>query len=135
MFNYTNKELEAYLDEALTPAEMSALEQAARESPELGERLAEILRQRDAGVHSLGAIWRRNQVSCPQREHLGSFLLGTLAAEEMHYIHFHIMKIGCRFCAANLEDLQRQQQENANDTAERKRKYLQSSAGFFREPT
>ncbi|QDU99145.1 anti-sigma factor [Lignipirellula cremea] len=129
---YTQKELEAYLDEALSPGDMAQLEQTVREQPELGQRLAEILQQRDAGVHSLGAIWRRHRVSCPAREQLGSFLLGALGNEEMHYIHFHILQVGCRYCSANLEDLRRRQEEDARDTAQRRRKYLESSAGYLR---
>jgi hypothetical protein len=39
--------------------------------------------RRDAGVHSLGEIWRRNRVSCPTRQQLGSFLLGILSDEQV----------------------------------------------------
>ncbi len=74
----TDAELEAYLDEALTPPEMAAIEVELRKSPKLLKQLARIHSRRDAGVHSLGEIWRRHRISCPTREQMGSFLLGVL---------------------------------------------------------
>jgi len=131
--NYTEHELEAYLDEELAPGEMSAIEQAMREDSELAESLRAVIARRDSGLHSVGAIWRRHRVTCPSREALGSFLLGALDAEELHYIHFHITQVGCRYCEANLDDLKQQQEEDGKDTAARRRKYLESSAGYFRD--
>ena len=72
----TDAELEAYLDEALTPDEMAAIEMELRSSSKLLKQLAQIHSRRDAGVHSLGEIWRRHRVSCPTREQMGSFLAG-----------------------------------------------------------
>ncbi len=129
---FTHSELEAYLDEALSPDEMSAVESALRADSELARELAGINARRDAGMHSLGEIWRRHRVSCPSREQLGSYLLGALPAEHHDYITFHIEKIGCRFCNANLEDLRRQQQETQDAVATRRTRYFQSSAGYLR---
>ena len=77
----TQSELEAYLEEALPPEEMAAIEQELRARPELLTRLSAINGRRDAGVHSVGEIWRRTRLSCPSREHLGSFLLAALDDE------------------------------------------------------
>jgi anti-sigma factor RsiW len=127
----TTSELEAYLDEALSPEEMAGVERALRKQPELADRLAAINARRDAGVHSLGEIWRRQRISCPTREQLGSYLLGALASEHADYIAFHIERTGCRFCRANVDDMKRYQQEGAEVAATRRTKYFQSSAGYL----
>ncbi|MFO0868952.1 MAG: hypothetical protein U0935_08355 [Pirellulales bacterium] len=129
---YTDAELEAYLDEALAPADLAAIEAAARHDPALLGRLAAVNQRRNAGVHTLGEIWRRHRLTCLTREQLGSHLLGTLPPEESQYVEFHIHKVGCTWCLANLQDLQRQQREAAASTQQRRRRYFQSSAGYLR---
>jgi hypothetical protein len=132
---FTTSDLAAYLDEALPAEMMAALEDALRQDPQLAAQLAEIIRRRDVGVHSLGEIWRRNRLSCSTREQLGSHLLGVLNSEESDYIVFHTGTIGCRWCQANLDDL-KQQHAAAGQAAEqltkRRRKYFQSSAGYLK---
>jgi hypothetical protein len=125
-------ELEAYLDEALPPEEMSQIELALRKRPELARQLAAINARRDAGVHSVGEIWRRHRISCPAREHLGSYLLDALPEELAEYVGFHLEVVGCRFCQANLADLRQQQAEVPEAVETRRRKYFQSSAGYLR---
>ena len=49
---------------------MAAIEEALRGSDDLQKRLTAINGRRDAGVHSLGEIWRRHRLSCPSREQL-----------------------------------------------------------------
>ena len=90
----TESELEAYLDEALSPPEMASIEAAIRESPEMLKKLAVINSRRDAGIHSLGEIWRRHRVSCPTREQMGSFLLGVLDDDQLAHWTKHP---GCTF--------------------------------------
>jgi DNA-binding phage protein len=130
----TDAELEAYLDEALTPEEMAAIEMELRGSTKLLKQLARIHSRRDAGVHSLGEIWRRHRVSCPAREQMGSFLLGVLDDAEADYIRFHLEVVACRVCHANLEDLRRRQAESSESMVVRRRKYFDSSAGYLRHP-
>lgn len=128
---YSYTELESYLDEALSPSEMAEVESALRDQPLLLQQLSAINGRRDAGLHSLGEIWRRHRVSCPTREQLGSFLLSALSSEWMKYTQFHLETIGCRLCTANLEDLRQRQQETSDHTASRRQKYFQSSAGYL----
>jgi hypothetical protein len=128
----TQSDLQAYLDEALSPAEMTAIEAELRKKPELLKHLSAINARRDAGVHSVGEIWRRQRLSCPTREQLGSYLLGALDGGHTEYIDFHIKTIGCRYCHANLDDLRRQQEETAETTKTRRTKYFQSTAGHLR---
>ena len=100
---------------------MAAIEAALRNDPQLTAQLVEIIRQRDAGQHSLGDIWRRHRLSCPTREQLGSYVLGILSDEESAFIKFHVETTGCRFCRANLDDLKNQQAAAADRAACRRR--------------
>jgi len=125
-------DLDAYLDEALPPEEMARVEAALRNDPELRARLATINGRRDAGVHSLGEIWRRHRLSCPSREQLGSYLLEALPDDAADYVTFHLEVVGCRYCKANLADLERQEAEAPEQVETRRRKYFQSSVGHLR---
>lgn len=129
--SFTEADLEAYLDEALAAPEMTRVETALREDPQLLRRLQSIHQRRDAGVHSLGEIWRRHRISCPDRETLGSFLLGVLETDQQDFIQFHVQTIGCRLCQANLDDLQ-DKHTQASVSSQRQQKYFQSSAGYLR---
>jgi hypothetical protein len=130
--DFSDTDLEAYLDEALPPAEMARVEAAARADATLLRRLAGINARRDAGSHTLGEIWRFNRLSCPTRAELGSSLLGVLSDAENDYIQFHLNEVGCRYCQANWNDLANQQAEAAEAKASRRRKYFQSSAGYLK---
>jgi hypothetical protein len=129
---YSNSDLEAYLDELLPIEQMAAIEDALRQSEALQKRVTAINGRRDAGVHSLGEIWRRHRLSCPPRDQLGSFLLGVLSCEAAGYVKFHLETIGCRYCCANIADLEAQQSAAEAEVAERRRRrYFQSSAGYL----
>ncbi len=130
---FTTAELEGYLDEALPIDGMVRIETALRGDPQLVRQLAAIHARRDAGVHSLGEIWRRHRLSCPTREQLGSYLLGVLEPAHADYVKFHLDAAGCRTCQASLEDLRREQQGEAAAAQTRRRKYFQSSAGHLRK--
>ena len=131
--SFSESDLEGFLDEALSPDDMARIEKALRKDPALARRLAAINARRDAGIHSVGAIWRRHRLSCPSREQLGSFLLGILPQEAADYVGFHLDLVGCRYCQANRRDLERQQAEARAAAQTRRRKYFQSSAGYLRK--
>jgi hypothetical protein len=128
----TQRDLEAYLDEALPAAEMARVEAALRCDPGVLGQLSAINARRDAGVHSLGEIWRRHRLTCPSRETLGALLLGTLPDEQAQYIHFHLETIGCRLCQANHADLQQRLIESGQAAQVRRKRYFESSAGYLR---
>jgi hypothetical protein len=130
--DFTLAELEAFLDEALSAEEMAEIERTLRRHPELLRQLASINSRRDAGVHTLGEIWRRHRGSCPTREQLGSYLLRVLEKEAADYIAFHLEKVGCRYCRANLDDMKRHQDEADETVVRRRTRYFQSSAGYLR---
>ena len=129
----TQADLEAYLDEALPAEAMARIERALRDNPKLGEQLAAINGRRDAGVHSLGEIWRRHRLSCPSREQLGSYLLRVLDEEAAGCIKFHLEISGCRVCGANFEDLKNRKTDEPAAVDSRRKKYFQSSAGHLRK--
>lgn len=129
---FTDAELDAFLDDGLAPARMAELEHALRDDAELKQRLAVAVGRRDAGVHSLGAIWRRHRLSCPTREQLGSYLLGVLDAGHEAYLRFHLEAIECRYCQASLQDLRDQHSAAEEEVVvTRRTRYFQSSAGYL----
>src|SRR5579883_2424752 len=89
MSDITRDRLHAFLDDALSDAETAQMEQALRESEPLRRQLRQAMQERDRGEHSLGAIWRRERLTCPTREQLGSYLLQVLDEGEQGYIEFH----------------------------------------------
>ncbi len=131
MTEITREKLHAYLDDALGDAEAAQVEQALRQSEPLRKLLRQAMQERDRGDHSLGAIWRRDRLTCPSREHLGSYLLQVLEEVEQDYIQFHLEVVECPFCVANLHDLQAAQQEPAPQARERRRRIFQTSAGYL----
>jgi hypothetical protein len=131
MVTITRELLHGYLDDALSDSETAQVEQALRNSESLRRLLRAVLQERDRGEHSIGAIWRRQRLSCPSRDQLGSFLLQVLDAELQDYIEFHVRTVGCPFCCANLSDLQNLQKEPAPKTKERRRRFFESSAGLL----
>lgn len=129
---FTTAQLEAFLDESLPDEQMTAVEAALRDDPELVERLSSLVGRRDAGVHTVGAIWRRHRLSCPTREQLGSFLLEVLPEKHAQYVRFHLEAIGCRYCNASLEDLRQQHAAtDLDDSRTRRQKYFETSAGYL----
>ena len=127
----TRQHLHAYLDDALSEAETARVEHALRDSEALRWLLRQVMQERDRGEHSLGAIWRRERLTCPTREQLGSYLLEVLDESEQDYLDFHLHTVGCPYCLANLADLQALQKEPAPKAKERRRRFFQSSAGYL----
>src|SRR6186997_946447 len=106
---FTRETMRAFIQEALPEAEMAAVEKIARDNPVVQALHRELLDLMDAGEHSVGGVWRRNRLTCPNREQLGSYHLGSGDADWWQYIEFHIKTVGCELCLANLEDLRQQQ--------------------------
>jgi hypothetical protein len=125
------EQLSAYVDDALSDSETAQVEQALRDSEPLRRSLRALMQERDRGEHSIGAIWRRERLSCPSREQLGNFLLGVLETDFQDYIEFHLKHVGCAYCQANLADLQAMQKESTPATQKRRQRYFESSAGYL----
>ena len=131
MTDISREQLHAYLDDALSEGETARVEQSLRDSDALRKQLRQVMQERDRGEHSLGAIWRRERLTCPSRETLGSYLLQVLDEAEQDYLTFHLQTVGCPFCLANLADLQALQHGPAPQAKERRQRIFQSSAGYF----
>jgi hypothetical protein len=108
----TNEMLRAYLDDALGDADSAQVEQSLRGSEDLRGQLRELMQTRDRGEHSVGAVWRRRQLTCPSREEMGSYLLEALDEGRTAYVKFHLETVCCPYCQANRDDLADQDRES-----------------------
>lgn len=133
MIPITRELLAAYLDDALSEAETAQVEHALRQSESLRKQVAALRQELDRGDHSVGAIWRRERLSCPAREQLGSYLLGVLEPDVQEYVSFHLETIACPFCRANLDDLKARQAETPPQKQKRQKRFFESSAGLLRD--
>lgn len=79
----------------------------------------------------LTEVWESQRLSCPKRSTIGAYLLETLDQGWYDYVDFHINRLGCRFCRANLDDL-RQATTESEQRALRER-ILESTVGFLRK--
>jgi hypothetical protein len=127
----TRELLASYLDDTLSEEETSRVEQALRQSEVLCGQLRQLMQERDRGEHSVGAIWRRQRLTCLPRAQLGSYLLGVLEPDHHDYVDFHLQTIGCAYCLANLADLKARQQDVIPQAQQRRRRYFESSAGLL----
>jgi len=123
--------LESYVEDGLSTRETALVEQALRDSDQLRGMLRAVMQELDRGEHSIGAVWRRQRLTCPSREQLGSYLLQALDPAEQDYIDFHLDVLGCAFCHANLTDLKTQQKSKAPDSRKRRKRIFESSAGLL----
>lgn len=129
---FSDDELLAFLDEQLPVERASILEDQLRDSSDMRQRLAVLIRRRDQGGHTVGEIWRRHRLSCPTRATLGSHLLGALDESLSQYVEFHLETIGCRLCNAVITELEESRKPQSADKHRRKR-YFESSAGMLRK--
>jgi hypothetical protein len=128
----TRETLRDYLNDALPDAELAAVEKALRDDPGVRDLFQQIRQDADRGEHSIGAVWRRERLSCPSRDQLGGFLLGAADPDLLAYVEFHLATIGCAYCQANLDDLKRRQDEAAEpETHTRRRRIVDSGTGVL----
>jgi len=76
-------------------------------------------------------VWEEQRLTCPKRSTIGRWLLGTLDGPWQEHVEFHVNRLGCRFCRANLDDLQKKGKEEES-TVFRDR-ILHSTIGFFKQ--
>lgn len=79
----------------------------------------------------LSDVWEFQRFSCPKRSTIGAYLLGTVDDEWKKYIDFHINKLGCRFCRANIEDLKIQNAKKQDRQLQAR--IMESTAGFLQK--
>ena len=127
--------LRAFLHDSLPEGEAAEVEKQLRENAKLRTLFDQVRQEEDRGEHSIGAIWRRDNVSCPSRDKLGGYLLQAADPDLIDYIDFHLMVVGCSFCSANLEDLKQKQAEAEVTTKTRRKRIVNSSAGALKDVT
>ena len=128
---FTDAQLEAYLDESLDSRAAAELEQACRADAELVKRLSSINRRRDEGVHTLGEIWRRHQVGVPSSDEVNEFLSGKLSQDQSDYIRFRLEVLKCRYTSALVEAAEQQLADSGEQTKTRREKFFQNSADLL----
>jgi RNA polymerase sigma factor (sigma-70 family) len=77
-------------------------------------------------------LWEYHRFSCPKRNTIGAYMLGTLEPDWHKYVEFHLNTLGCRFCRANLDDLQSQSQETKQEAFQAR--IMESTIGFLHRP-
>jgi hypothetical protein len=122
----TREMMRDYLNDALPDDELAAIEAELRSSEAAQSLLLDVRGEIDRGEHSLGGIWRRERLSCPTRDQLGSYILQALDDDFASYIQFHLQTIGCPACQANFDDLSKKQAD-APATSKRRKRIVESS--------
>ena len=79
----------------------------------------------------LSEVWQQQRLSCPKRSTIGAWLLGTLNEGWQGYVDFHLNKLGCQYCRANLEDIKRQTSDRQGRSV--RQRILESTVGFLRK--
>lgn len=130
----TPQTLRDYLADTLPDAEIAAVEKSLRDSAEVRALLEVVRQDADRGEHAVGAVWRRERLSCPTRDQLGGHLLSALDQDLLDYITFHLTVVGCPFCQANMDDLKKRQADAAGPAKTRRQRIVKSSAGLLRKP-
>jgi len=77
-------------------------------------------------------LWEYHRFSCPKRNTIGAYMLGTLEPDWHQYVDFHLHTLGCRFCRANFDDLQSQSQETQHEAFQAR--IMESTVGFLHRP-
>ena len=79
----------------------------------------------------LTQAWEMQRPGCPKRSTIGAYLLETLDENWHRYVDFHLNKLGCHFCRANLQDLEKNKE---NKTPHFHVRIMESTVGFLRKP-
>lgn len=122
----TINQLDAYLDDAVNQEEAARIEQAIREYPELQQEALKLLQNRDRGQHTIGAIWRREQLTCPSQEEIRLFILEGLDDNMMDYLEFHLETLECPQCKATYTALK---DSSNGEEQERQQRIFKGSTG------
>ena len=126
-----------YLEEALPSEAMARVEEHLRHSEEWREARRGGLGEVGSGDHSVATVWRRHRLTCPSRDRLGAYLAGGLIPDESDYLQFHLEVIKCRWCLANLSDIETEQRSapaagmDASSDRHRRRRFFETSVGHL----
>ncbi len=81
---------------------------------------------------SISLVWRQERISCPHRDLLEAHHYGSLSEAESDFIRFHVERVGCAYCAANLDDIAAGETPlEAGPMRDAKEELLRSTAAFL----
>ena len=106
-----------HLAASLAPRQLDALRLSGWEGDDVADSI-------------LTRAWEALRPTCPKRSTLGRYLLQTLEPPWREHVQFHVERLGCRFCQANLDDLRREPQ----DQKPLRDRVFQSTVGFISHP-
>lgn len=121
-----------YIEEALSDDDMARVEAMLRSSLVWRQALEELRNRSDLGEHSVGMIWRRQRLTCPDRERLWAYRAGGLMPDEEDFLRFHLETVKCPWCQASLRDLDAEgvgKGPTVPDSGRRRRRFFETSVG------
>lgn len=130
MHTFTDQELRAYLAEELSLPRSVEIERALLVDDTLRARMRTLLDDSPSASLAVRDVWLKARLSCPSRDVLADYLAELLGDGLSQYVRFHLNEVGCRYCAANLADLQEQ---GGAEAAARGRKFFETSVGRLRQ--
>jgi len=79
---------------------------------------------------SLNLIWENQRPSCPKRTTLGKFSLQLLPENWTDFVDFHVNRLGCSYCRANLAELEQAAESDVSENTSQQ--LFQSTIGFLK---
>ena len=98
---YSREYIHAYIDGALSPEEADAFTSMAYGDSELRGKIRTVQTEFDYHNHTVGSLWRRNQLTCPSDQEIVDYQRGELAIinpKIVDYVQFHLNSIRCIYC-------------------------------------
>lgn len=114
---YSREYIHAYIDGALSPEETEAFALKAQRDSELRGQIRTVQSEFDYHNHTVGSLWRRNQLTCPSDQDIVDYQRGELAIinpEIADYVQFHLKSIRCIYCISSAAE--RKQPSTTGDT-------------------
>lgn len=105
---YSREYIHAYIDGALSPEEADAFTSMAYGDSELRGKIRTVQTEFDYHNHTVGSLWRRNQLTCPSDQDIVDYQRGALAIinpEIADYVQFHLTSIRCIYCISTAAEL------------------------------
>ena len=105
---YSREYIHAYIDGALSPEEADAFTSMAYGDSELRGKIRTVQTEFDYHNHTVGSLWRRNQLTCPSDQEIVDYQRGALAIinpEIADYVQFHLTSIRCIYCISTAAEL------------------------------
>jgi len=105
---YSREYIHAHIDGALSQEETDAFDLEAQVNSELRGQIRAVQSEFDYHNHTVGSLWRRNQLTCPSDQDIADYLRGGLAIinpEIADYVQFHLTSIRCIYCISTAAEL------------------------------